>query len=110
MKFPISCVVLLILAAQFSGAAEGDPRLAEANALIENAATYDRAVEIYREILADDPAAEYPPDLALAEAARIRHEQGDAAAATEIWRELVERFPDTFGAQEARRRLEAPES
>jgi TolA-binding protein len=92
----------------------GDPVLrgsagaALARALV-GAGDPDRAVETLRTV-ADDPAGEYPADLALLEAARIRYDQGDPEAAAEIWRELLDRFPDTSGAQEARRKLELLES
>ncbi len=51
----IRILVLCLVAAHGAHATEGDPRLAEASALLADASTYDAAAELYREVLSDDP-------------------------------------------------------
>jgi len=64
-----------------------------------------RAVEILHGV-ADASDGVYPGELALVQAGRILLDQGDVEGARRTWQDVVDRFPETPGAQEAGQLLE----
>ena len=66
----------------------------------------DEAVATWRE-LADDTNAGYPSDLALAGLARTLENAGQGEEATIEWQKILDLYPDSPVAAEARRAAEA---
>ncbi len=65
----------------------------------------DKAVALYRKI-ADEPAAIYPPDMALLQMGKVLSREGKAAEARQTWEDLLAKYPQSASAAEARALLQ----
>ena len=63
-----------------------------------------RAVEVLRGVAASGGA--YPEDMALVQAGRILRNSGEVEQARSTWQDVVDRFPQSVGGQEARQLLD----
>jgi TolA-binding protein len=61
----------------------------------------DEAVTLLQR-LADDPGAVIPPALALLELGRVQHDAGRETQARAVWQRIVDEYPQSVSAGEAR--------